>query len=326
MKHWTEILNDKQLVWLDEQVKDLKILSSSVHGSWLYGLESEGSDVDVKVIYLPTFDDLLMGESIKTFNKKNDELDIEVEIKSLPSFVKSCKSADTNCMDILHTPDNLQILSTPQWEDIKANREFMYAKNMKGILGYIKTHSAKYTNKITRFNEMKSLLEELQYVEDSVALKDTTLPEIIARKGYKYIKTVTSVTDHEQQYIEVCGKKYILTWESKLLKDALCVEIARYGKRTNKGSGDGMDAKSLSHALRVLCQLKEIVSDQTMTFPLKEVDFVKKVKLNQVDVDTVMDEIDKRYDECINLLENSTLPDNIDITPMLKVLKSFYNK
>jgi len=326
MKHWTDMLNDKQLEWLDEQLQGLDILSSSVHGSWLYGLEREGSDVDVKVIYLPTFDDLLMGESIKTFNKKNDELDIEVEIKSLPSFVKSCKSADTNCMDILHTPDNLQILSTPQWEDIKANREFMYAKNMKGILGYIKTHSAKYTNKITRFNEMNSLLEELQYVEDSVALKDTTLPEIIARKGYKYIKTVTLVTDHEQHYIEVCGKKYILTWESKLLKDALSTEIARYGKRTNKGSGDGMDAKSLSHALRVLCQLKEIVSDQTMTFPLKEVDFVKKVKLNQVDVDTVMDEIDKRYDECINLLENSTLPDNIDITPMLEVLKSFYNK
>ena len=326
MKHWTNILNDKQLVWLDEQLEGLDILSSSVHGSWLYGLEREGSDVDVKVIYLPTFDDLLMGESIKTFNKKNKELDIEVEIKSLPSFVKSCKSADTNCMDILHTPDNLQILTTKQWEDIKANREFMYAKNMKGILGYIKTHSAKYTNKITRFNEMKSLLEELQYVEDSVTLKDTTLPEIIARKDYKYIKTVTLVTDHEQQYIEVCGKKYILTWESKLLKDALNIEIARYGKRTNKGSGNGMDAKSLSHSLRVLCQLKEIASDQTMTFPLREVDFVKKVKLNQVDVDTVMDEIDKRYDECINLLGNSTLPDNIDITPMLKVLKSFYNK
>ena len=89
MKHWTDILNGKQLVWLDEQLQGLDILSSSVHGSWLYGLEREGSDVDVKVIYLPTFDDLLMGESIKTFNKKNDELDIEVEIKSLPSFVKS---------------------------------------------------------------------------------------------------------------------------------------------------------------------------------------------------------------------------------------------
>ena len=324
MKHWTDILTGEQLKWLDEQLKSFEILSASVHGSWLYGLEREGSDVDVKVVYLPTFDDLLMGDSIKTFNKKNDELDIEVEIKSLPSFVKSCKSSDTNCMDLLHTPERLQIITTDQWERIKAKKKFMYAKNMKGVLGYIKTHSAKYTNKINRFNEINSLLDEVTFTEDHVQLKDTTLPEIISRKNYKYIKTVTLVYDHEQQYVEVCGKKYILTWECKFLKEALKNEISRYGKRTNKGSGDGMDAKSLSHALRVLCQLKELVSEQSMTFPLKEVDFVKKVKLNQVDVGTVMEEIDNRYEECIELLENSNLPDEVDISPMLAVLKEFY--
>ena len=104
MKHRTSILTNEQMEWLSEQLKDYNVLSATVHGSWLYGLEREGSDVDVKVVYLPEFEDLLMGDSIKTFNKKSDELDIEVEIKSLPSFIKSCKSVDTNCMDILHTP------------------------------------------------------------------------------------------------------------------------------------------------------------------------------------------------------------------------------
>lgn len=324
MKHWTNILTNAQMEWLDKQLEGLDILSASVHGSWLYGLEREGSDVNVKVIYTPTFDDLLMGESIKTFNKKNDELDVEVEIKSLPSFVKSCKSADTNCVDLLHTPEDLQIITTSLWEEIKSLRECMYAKNMKGIVGYIKTHSAKYTNKINRFNEIKDLLEELTFIEDHVSLKDTTLPEIINRKEYKFVKVVTLVTDHEQQYIEVCGKKYILTWESKLLKDALQVEIDRYGKRTAKGSGDGMDTKALSHSLRVLSQLKELAEQQTITFPLKEADYIKKVKLGEVDVETVMTDIDKRYEECMTLLEESNLPENINIDKMLSVLKGIY--
>ncbi len=324
MKHWTNILTNDQMEWLDKQLSGLDILSASVHGSWLYGLEREGSDVDIKVIYRPTFDDLLMGESIKTFNKKNDELDIEVEIKSLPSFVKSCKSADTNCVDLLHTPEDLQIITTHLWEEIKSLRECMYAKNMKGIVGYIKTHSAKYTNKINRFNEMKDLLEELTFIEDHVALKDTTLPEIINRKGYKFVEVVTLVTDHEQQYIEVCGKKYILTWEAKLLKDALQVEIDRYGKRTAKGSGDGMDTKALSHSLRVLSQLKELAEQQTITFPLKEADYIKSVKLGEVDVETIMTDIDNRYGECMTLLEESNLPENINIDEMLSVLKGIY--
>jgi len=324
MKHWSYILTTDQLQWLCDQLKDLNILSATVHGSWLYGLEREGSDVDVKVIYLPEFEDLLMGDSIKTFNKKNDELDIEVEIKSLPSFIKSCKSVDTNCMDILHTPQELQIITTPEWESLKSLRSCMYAKHMKGILGYIKTHSAKYTNKISRYNEMVSLLDEVTFIDDNIALKDTTLPEIIERMQYKYIKTVTVVSDHEQQYIEVCGKKYILTWECKLLKQALRNEINRYGKRTEKGSGDGMDTKALSHSLRVLCQLKEIAADNTITFPLKEVDFVRKVKLGQVDVETVMSEIDRRYEECITLLEKSDLPEQVDISEMLTVLKGYY--
>lgn len=324
MKSWTNIISDDQLKWLTEQMVGYDVLSATVHGSWLYGLEREGSDVDVKVIYLPKFEDLLLGDSIKTLNKKNDELDIEVELKSLPSFLKSCKSVDTNCMDILHTPEYLQIITTDEWDKLKSLRSCMYAKNMRGILGYIKTHSAKYTNKISRYNEMVSLLDEVSFIEDNTPLKDTTLPEIVDRLNYKYIKTVTLVEHGEQQYIEVCGKKYILTWESKLLKEALRNEIKRYGKRTEKGSGDGMDTKALSHSLRVLCQLKEIATDKHITFPLKELDFVKSVKLGEVDVDTVMTEIDERYEECISLLEESDLPDEVDIREMLDLLKGYY--
>ena len=302
MRKWQDFVNEEQLDWVNIQFEDYNVVVVSLHGSMLYGLEREESDVDIKAIYMPTFEDLLMGESCKTVNKKCDELDVEIEIKSLPSFLKSAKSCDTNCIDMLWTPDEMLIHNTEVWMKLRACREEMLSKNMKGLIGYIKTHTHKYSNKIQRFQEMNTLLEEITHLKDSVKLSETTLPEIVDRNKFKYIKFVTQVSDHEQTYIEVCGKKYILSWECKLLKDALVNELKRYGNRTKDGDKKGLDTKSLSHALRVLCELKELVTTKNITFPLQDADFIKQGKVGDVsDEKTVIDMIDIMFEECMDL-------------------------
>ena len=133
------------------------------------------------------------------------------------------------------------------------------------------------------------------------------------------------MTDHEQKYLEVCGKKYIHTWEVKQLTDALHKEIARYGKRTGDGETKGLDTKSLSHALRVLVQLKELVIERNITFPLKDAEYIKAVKRGFVtDVDEVMGKIHELYEECMGLLEQSDLPEQSDLSVMFKSLEKYY--
>ena len=61
MKNWIDIITKEQYEWVMEMTKDKDIIFMSVHGSWLYGLEQEGSDVDIKAIYAPTENDLLLG-------------------------------------------------------------------------------------------------------------------------------------------------------------------------------------------------------------------------------------------------------------------------
>lgn len=329
---WQEVVSGQQMEWLTQKLEGFEVLSATVHGSHLYGLNREGSDVDIKVVYLPSFDDLLIGESIKTHNYKNPELDIEVEIKSLPSFLKSAKSCDTNCIDILHTPPDLQISTTTMWETIRGFRSDLYSKNMRGIIGYIKTHTYKYSNKIQRFDEMKwllSLCEDLKlcgYNKVSDVCESSELLDAIADKSVKYIQVVNLVTDHEQTYLEVCGKKYTQTWDITLLMDALTSEINKRGERTNSGSAKGMDNKSMSHALRVLCELKELVSDHTVTFPLKQADLVRKVKLGLVDdEDEVLGIIHDFYEECMELLDGSGLPEQSSIDRMVNTMKLYYN-
>ena len=290
MKH--RLLNKDQVMWLEEIMQDTDIIFASIHGSWLYGLQREGSDIDIKAIYAPSKNAILLGDSCKTYNKKNDELNIEIEVKSLHSFLKSASSVDTNCVDLLYTPDNFILKTTPIWEDIRSHRSCMLSKNMKGLLGYIKVHSNKYGNKITRFKEMNKLLVELQYLNGNCRLENTTIPEWVDRQGFKYIKTILVKSDHEQNYIDVCGKKYILTWESRLLEGALETEIKKFGDRTKKGNETGMDFKALSHAIRVLCQLEELLLTGDLKFPLADSDYILRVNTGQVtDNKYIMDSI-----------------------------------
>lgn len=317
-------LTQEQWDWVDSKLEGKTLLSLTVHGSHLYGLNTPDSDIDLKAIYLPSVKQLIKGEALKTYNYKNDELDIEIEVKSAPSFLKSASSCDANCLDLLHAPDNMVLYETLLWKDIKNLRKGLYAKNMRGVVGYVKTHSKKYTNKIDRLNEMKSVRNLCTTLTNGVH-KVSDL--VLCSNDYKYVKVVTDVAQGEQQYLEVCGKKYCLTWDILKLKNAMKAEINRYGERSNKGVEKGIDSKSLSHALRVLLQLKEIATTQNLEFPLKNADYVRSVKRGEVtDVIEVLDTIDTLYEDCMELLSKSDLPEEVDTSGMESLVESYYFK
>lgn len=327
MKCNTPELTQEQKNWLDGKLGKFNCVFVGFHGSHLYGLNREGSDIDVKAIYLPTKTDLILGDSVKTHNYKNDELDIEVEVKSLSSFLKSAKSCDTNCVDLLHCPEEMILNKQPLWDGITEHKSCIFAKNMKGIIGYIKTHSKKYTNKIDRLNEMKMVLKLCGSVDYDLQPKYNTVSDIsenISWKEFKYVKPVTLVQDHEQQYLDICGKKYIYTWSIDQLQAAMVNEINRYGKRSNDGVSKGMDTKSLSHALRVLYELEEILTTGTINFPLKEKEFILQAKLGKVSYEEVMDMIDNKYEQCMELLDVCDLPEHNDLSMMYRVVEDYY--
>lgn len=323
-------LTKEQQEWLESKISKFDKIYVGIHGSWLYGLAHDKSDIDIKVIYMPSKTDLILGDAVKTYNYKNDELDIEVEVKSLSSFLKSAASVDTNCVDLLHSPDEMCLFKNKLWEDIVIHKSNLYAKNMKGLVGYVKTHSKKYTNKIGRLEEMKKVLKSSQAVDYDLIPKYKTVKDVaegVSWKDFKYVKKITLVQDHEQQYLEICGKKYIYTWGVDQLVKAMEHEISRYGKRSNKGLDTGVDSKSLSHALRVLFEMRELVYSRNITFPLQDKDYILKVKKGEItDLGEILDKIDLLYDEVIYALENSDLPENVDLTPMYKCVEDYYFK
>jgi len=321
-----ERLTQEQQDFIYDKTDGLELVCITVHGSVLYGLNYADSDIDVKAIYLPSKTDLLLGNALKTTNHKCDEHDIEIEIKSLSSFIKSLGKCDTNCMDMIHTPENMTLSTTDLWTDICSLRECVYAKNMKGIIGYIKTHTHKYSNKIQRLDEMKAFLSYLELVGLPVKFKDSFVYDLLSdgTLKYKYITLGTQHSDHEQAFVEVCGKKYTETWTIQVIMDAVQSEISRYGKRTNTGSNNGYDTKALSHALRALVQVEDLVINRTISFPLKELDLIKKVKFNEMELEDVMSLLEERFERVTTLLDESDLPEFNDLSPIMKLLEEYY--
>ena len=84
--------------------------------------------------------------------------------------------------------------------------------------------------------------------------------------------------------------------------------------------------KALSHAVRVLCQLEEVITEGSITFPLKDREHILLIKNGAMPLACVKDEIDGRYDRCVELLANSNLPAETDISRILDVAKKYVFK
>tara|TARA_R110000744_G_scaffold170264_4_gene288431 strand:- start:1176 stop:1502 length:327 start_codon:yes stop_codon:yes gene_type:complete len=103
-------------------------------------------------------------------------------------------------------------------------------------------------------------------------------------------------------------------------------ELRRYGNRTKSGVSVGLDTKALSHAVRALCQLEEIVTEGTITFPLKDRGHIMFIKNGTIPLNRVMEEIDIRYERCMDLLNKSDLPAESDISGIISVVKGYVFK
>lgn len=324
-------LTQEQQEWLDDKLKNYNLLYVGFYGSHVYGLDRLESDIDIKAVCVPKLEELLLGQGTKTHSYKNDKLNIEIEVKTISSFLNSAKSCDTNVVDMLHTPKEFWIGWTPEWEELVSYRQCLYSKNMTGLLGYIKTHTHKYSHKIERYEEMKWIVD---YLKDCESPEDVTIRYAVNTIGFqlflssaKYTKSVELVEKGTQQYLEVCGKKYIYTWSVNQLVEALEKEINRYGQRTETGVNSGLDGKSLSHAMRVLYETKEILEHNTVTFPLTNAQEIKDIKTGvNIDLPNILTTIDKLYDECIELMNNSDLPEQTDISNMIKVMVDYYKQ
>lgn len=291
-----------------------------IHGSHLYGLNNENSDTDFKGIFLPTIEELLLGEAKETItkstgnnNSKNTEKDVDTQWFSLAKFVNLALKGDMVAIDMLHTPKTLQEEGSEIWDFLLANRQRFYTKNMASFLGYIRKQASKYGIKGSRM----AALEEVYKLTSTQKGKKGSLYdiwELLPENQICYKTSKTLVTGIKQTFYVVENSHFQSSMPLSEFVDIIDAKWNTQGERTRLAKeNNGVDWKAVSHALRAGYQLKDIYEKGTIEFPLRQKEFLMQVKLGHLDFKACVEpRLEAIIEEVDQLAQNSTYPEKAD--------------
>ena len=314
----------------------MKILIKTIAGSHLFGVNTKGSDLDYKGVYLPTPEQILMGnypdtiqESTGNPNGKNTKEDIDVELYSLKKFLQMLAKGDTAAFELLFTPEDLIEEKDPLWDKILEHKDELISKNIVSLIGYARHQANKFGIKGARLGElvdfrdkMFSIMEQLG--NPSIKLKNNWDEILEITKEYKHI-TIGESNGHPM--VNILGKKFDYHCTFVQVNRSIKKVYKEYGMRAREAkSKGGVDYKALSHALRISIQGIELLETGKMTLPLAEEnrELVLKVKLGEMEHEEISDLIETNLEILEELKKTSDLQDGINKETATNILLDFH--
>ena len=287
-------------------------------GSHLYGTNTKQSDTDFKGIYMPSKREVFLNRVPKSLSNKtnsstdkNTNEDIDTEIYSLHYFIHLACEGETVALDMLHAPKDMIVETSDIWGSLVFHREKFYTKNLKAFIGYARRQAAKYGIKGSRLNDAKRVIDFLSTVEAPVRLRDVwdELPE-----GEHIYKRPAVEFHNNLRVYEVCGKQLQESATASYVYDTIKLFHDAYGNRAKQAAENkGIDWKAVSHAIRAAVQVRQILVEKTIVFPLKEAPLLVKIKQGQMDYLTeVAPLLENLMSEVEVLSESSDLPSKVD--------------
>lgn len=257
----------------------MKTVFKSIHGSHLYGTNYAGSDTDYKVVFAHSLSELITGaDDCFRVNAPDD-----TENFSIKKFSLLLHQQQTNAIEMLFTPNEFIVETSPAWEELRANKSRLVSKNIMPFVGYAKQQARVYSEKGNALNLLKELNEDLKrwllyhsttaetqalkFVEDSIELPKLVekYPQLINR-GEKLSNIGTPIP-----YIQILNKQFecfvpVNEWALRIQN-----MIDTYGERAKSAAAEGaFDRKAMYHAVRIIMEANQLLITGELTFPLPE--------------------------------------------------------
>ena len=292
-------------------------------GSHLYGTNTPTSDHDYKSVYVPSAEDILLqrvkgslGHKVKRFEgDTNSPEDCDDESYSLQRYLGLLAEGQTVTIDMLFAPKPL--LSSPLWEEIRANKDRLLTKRSVAFVGYCRTQANKYGIKGSRVAAAKDAMEffnaHLERLGTTAKLQEIAdlLPSI-AGEHTKIVELETT-QGHTEHFVDCCNRKVSFGNTIKAAHEIYARIYDNYGKRAKLAqTNEGIDWKALSHAVRVANEALELLATATVTFPLPNAAHVLEIKRGLVPYEAVAEEIEGLLVAVEDVSTKSTLRDDAD--------------
>jgi hypothetical protein len=292
-------------------------------GSHLYGTSTPESDIDYKSVFLPEAREIILqrvSDSVgvrkdKTEGQRNIPGDIDDEAYSLQRYLSLLAEGQTVAVDILFAPS--PELTTPLWEQIKANRSLLLTKRSAAFVGYCRQQANKYGIKGSRVEAAKRAAEFFggHLLAHGTTAKVSDLESLLPSLFGEHTQIVTKETTagKHETYFECCNR---MVGFKNTIKEAAAIYqriYQEYGDRARRAqSNDGIEWKALSHAVRVGHEALELLRSGFITFPLPNAAHVLEIKLAKLPYAAVAEEIEGLLVAVEAAAETSTLRDTAD--------------
>ena len=335
-----------------EEKHGCRILYVTEYGSKLYGTDNPNSDTDYKGIYVQNNDDILLKKDIDHWtsnsndtNEKNGSDDIDLQLFSINKFFKLVRKGETGALDILFSMWSPSVV----FEDvgftgaIKDNYKAFLNKELHSFVGYAVGQASKYGIKGSRHKELiefnkcmnKTLEDKSTHLDQKLEDMFEAFEAHFKQFNTKYLKMVEApgprTGDHLESnmidYVEILGKKFSGDITVEYFFDKIKNMEDKAGNRT-KASVEGTDWKALSHSVRVLHEVEELLDTGFIKMPLTTSEYIKTIKEGKVSLEVAMKHIDEKLDVVREKLDKSDLPEKSDREYMDKleliILKSYF--
>lgn len=295
------------------------IILKSIFGSKLYGTSVPTSDTDVKIIFLPSLRDVILQKSNNV--PKEDlfaptETIKDIEYISLHKYMHLLCTGQTMALDLLFTPKEYILQSSPIWEAIVSNKLRFINKGVAAMLGYAKAQSYKYSKKGQRYNEVSKLLNRLKI--GFVGRETFTLNHILCHADlaeFEFISfcEIEGANKQMEKAIDVLGKKFALHHRKEYIIEQLESLAESYGERAKEAARfEEKDWKALYHAVRIGEEAKELLTTGAITFPRPEAQLLLDIRLEKIPFKLVSELIDNNLAAIEKLMTTSHLQSKPD--------------
>ena len=317
------------------------IVLATKYGSHLYGTNGPASDIDIRGVFLPTREDLLLARAPQHYIFKPEVGEhspehIDETYLSLHYFLQLLTQGETNALDMFfsYTNPDAIIRVTSEYQEMIDNKDKLITKNVAKYLGYCKSQALKYSIKGDKIQNYEALRELIGHctnpsgvdLESQLRYKRILGPGALYSMGdpEDYFKNNTHVgrrfkiqksplgdhaylllCDNKERYLMVSGHLFPMNANLNTTNDSIKKTLDSYGKRAfNAAEDNGADYKALSHALRVAYQAEELLTTGSVTFPRKgeELQLIRSIKFKQTDL--TYDQIVERIETKIRLIEH----------------------
>lgn len=284
-------------------------------GSQLYGTATPESDQDYKGVFLPRIGEVLVGRLPKSLrfdtktgnDRRNTSEDVDCELYSLQYFIDLACQGQTVALDMLHAPESCILETSDLWKRIVSNRERFYTKNINAFVGYARRQAAKYGLKGGRLASAKAVLSIIEVCSDETRLIEVWDSIPVVDHVHKFVDA------NDRAVVQVCGKKFHGTVKVPMLRDSLGKFIREYGSRAEAAQqNQNIDWKAMSHAVRAAEEVRQILVDKTIKFPLANADYLIAIKTGRVAYKEVSADLEDTMDLLDSLVKLSTLPEKAD--------------